>query len=153
MKRWERLLSLVSCERAFRWWRPALHLFRRRFLVSDWGGRCVEFPGRSAFSGTCTLGGRSPLRRRVTFGTCLALGGSTSFCSRPPFGSCPALHWRPLFPGRACGRRTFLTLRHMLPPESRITLSFPPKEGTLRRAQPRIKPGSYSANGPASLPR
>ena len=47
------LLSLVSGNRIFRWWRSAMHLFRRRFLWRDWGMRRATFPGRFAFGGTC----------------------------------------------------------------------------------------------------
>jgi hypothetical protein len=111
------LLSLVSCERIFRWWRSAVCLFRRRFLVrGDRGARCDAFPGRFAFSSTCMPSSRSPLRRRAIFDTRPALSSGASLGCGAPFGSCAAFRWRPLSPGRARGRRTFLTLRHMLPP-------------------------------------
>ena len=42
----------------------------------------------------------------------------TSLRSCPPFCSGAAFHWRALFPRRARTCRTFLSLRHMLPPES-----------------------------------
>jgi hypothetical protein len=80
----------------------------------------------------------------ATFSTCPALSSGASlgsrppFCSRPPFGSCPTLHWCPFFPGRARGRRTFLRFA-ICPLLSRLTLSFPRKEGTPRRAQPKDK--------------
>jgi hypothetical protein len=110
------LLSLVSCERIFRWWRSAFRLFRRRFLLRDWGVRCAAFPGRSAFWSTCASSRRSPLRRGATFGTCPALSSGTSLGRRAPFCSRAALYLRPLFSSRARGRCTFLTLRHMAPP-------------------------------------
>ena len=83
------LLSLVSCERIFRWWRSALCLFRRRLLLRDdsGGARRAAFPGRSAFSSTFTPSSRSPLCRGATFGTCSALSSGTSLGRRPPFGS------------------------------------------------------------------
>ena len=115
------LVSFVSCERILRWWQSALRFFRRCFLLRHWGACGVKFPERSGFNSTCTPGGRSPLRRRATFGTCPGLGGSTSFGSRPPFCCGAALHCRPLFPGRARGRRTFLTFRHMLLPPVRTS--------------------------------
>jgi hypothetical protein len=57
----------------------------------------------------------SPLRRRATFDACPALSCGTSLGS-----SSAVLQWcgalpAPVFPGLALGRRTFLTLRHMLP--------------------------------------
>jgi hypothetical protein len=64
------LLSFVSCDGVFRWWRPALDLFRHRFLRRDWGGRCTTFPRRSAFSNSCSLAGG----RRLAAGRRLALG-------------------------------------------------------------------------------
>jgi hypothetical protein len=64
------LLSFVSWDGVFRWWRPALYLFRRRFLRRDWGGRCTAFPRRSAFSNSCSLAGG----RRLAAGRRLALG-------------------------------------------------------------------------------
>ena len=68
------LLSLVSGNCILRWLRSALHFFRRRFQPrGDRGARCGAFPGRSAFSSTCTPISPSPLCRRATFGTCSAL--------------------------------------------------------------------------------
>ena len=61
------LLSFVSWDGVFRWWRPALYLFRHRFLRRDWGGGCTTFPRRSAFSSTCTPSRRSALGSRPTF--------------------------------------------------------------------------------------
>jgi len=110
------LLSLVGGNRIFRWWRSAMHLFRRRFLWRDWGMCCAALPGRSAFNSTFTRSRRSLLRSRPTFGSCPPLSSGTSLGRRAPFCSGAALYLRPLFPGRALGRRTFLTLRHMLPP-------------------------------------
>ena len=125
------LLFFVSGERIFRWWRSAVHLFRHRFLLRDWGVRRATFPGRFAFGSTCRRSRRSPLRTRPTFGTCPALGrGTSSLGRRAPFCSGAAFPGRPLFPGRARGRRTFLTLRHMLPP---VRGTHSNKENLLRK--------------------
>jgi hypothetical protein len=73
--------------------RSALHVFRRRFqLRGDWGARCGAFPGRSAFSNTCTPISQSPLCRRATFGTCSALRSCPPLRGRAPFGSRAALY-------------------------------------------------------------
>ena len=39
------LLSFVSCDGVFRWRRSTLHLFRRRFLLRDWGCAAPRFRG------------------------------------------------------------------------------------------------------------
>jgi hypothetical protein len=86
------LLSFVSCERIFRWWRSALRFFRGHFLLRDWSTHRAAFAARSPFCSAAPLCSRSPLRCRATFGTCPGLGGSTSFCSCPPFCSCSREH-------------------------------------------------------------
>ena len=94
------LLFFVSCKRIFRWWWSALHLFRRRFLWRDWGMCRARFPERSGVADGSRF---APVR----FGTCPALGSGTPLGRRAPFRSGAALYLRPLFPGRALGRRTF----------------------------------------------
>ena len=102
------------------------------------GANCVAFPGRFAFSSTCTPSSRSPLRRRGTFDTRPALSSGASLGCGAAFGSGAAFRWRPLFPGRARGRRTFLTLRHMLPPVRTSNLSMK-LYSSLRRPQRRTQ--------------
>ena len=54
-----------------RWWRPALHPFRRSFLLCNFGVQCPF--RRCAFSSTYTPRSRLPLRSRATFGARAAL--------------------------------------------------------------------------------
>ena len=68
------LLSFVSCERIFRWWRSALRFFRGHFLLRDWSTHRAAFAAVAAWRA-------APLRRRATFRTCPGLGGNTSFPS------------------------------------------------------------------------
>ena len=68
------LLSFVSCDGVFRSWRPALHLFRHRFLRRDWGGGAPRF----------RVGLRLAALARLAGGRRLAAGRRLAFVRRFP---------------------------------------------------------------------